>query len=394
MKICGIICEYNPFHNGHLKHLEYTKRYSGCDYILCIMSGNFVQRGEAAILEKHIRAKHAVRAGADIVIELPAVFATSAADDFAYGAMKYITALKCECLSFGSECGDIEPLEKTAKILNVPNTKAELKVALKSGVSYPKAYAQAVKQCSMLSTQCSVEDGGLNEGGTRLLDAPNNLLALKYISCGTELGYSGEYITLKRAEGYNSEALDGLPSARAIRRGVNEGLALNTDMLPGYVLNDLSSFLPASDYERFIAAFTATLEARYIKALAGVSEGLENRIIRAQGAENYNKLIEEIKTKRYTLLRIKRILTAALLGLTKEVLQNAKAMTPYINILAVKKGSKEKLLSHIGRCNVAKDGHKFDSVQAKISSIDKKADKIYSALSGYRHDGGYLTEVE
>ena len=145
MKICGIICEYNPFHNGHLYHLQAARKTSGADFVLCIMSGNFVQRGEAAVLNKYTRARHAVRAGADAVIELPAVFSTSPAELFAKGAIKLLTAIpNLSQLCFGCESGDSENFLEAAEALdNEPaEVSREIKALMKRGVGYAKARAE------------------------------------------------------------------------------------------------------------------------------------------------------------------------------------------------------------------------------------------------------------
>lgn len=377
MKICGIICEYNPLHNGHIRHLTFTK--SNCDAVICIMSGNYVQRGETACLEKHLRAVHAVKAGADIVVELPTVFSVAPADDFAYGAMKYLTALECAAVSFGSECGDISELIDGV-IQSEYNAEKSIKAALKSGASYPKAYSIAAN--------------------STLLDTPNNLLAMKYISSGTRLGYKGGYLTVKREGSYNSLKLEASPSSTAIRIRVNSDLkkgGLRSDeLLPylsDYVVNDIGTdFFAKEIFEDFVRAYITLLDKQYIKSLYGVNEGLENRIFSSKTANSYDDLITGIKSKRYTMLRIKRILTCAVLGITRERVEKAKSMTPYVNILAIKEDRKD-LLRHISRCNVTKDTSKYDSIQNEIREIDIKGDKLFNALIKKTYPNQYLTKV-
>ena len=119
-KKCGIVCEYNPLHNGHIRQISAAKKQTGCETLVCLMSGDFTQRGDGAVLDKYLRANHAVKAGADIVLELPVVFATGSAEDFAYGAVKILSALGCDCMHFGSECGDIETLNSIADFFLSP----------------------------------------------------------------------------------------------------------------------------------------------------------------------------------------------------------------------------------------------------------------------------------
>ena len=145
LKKCGIVCEYNPLHNGHIRQIEAAKEQSGCDTLICIMSGNFVQRGDGAVLDKYTRAIHAIKAGADIVIELPTVFAINSAQDFAFGAIKTLSALGCDYLHFGSECGNVEELEKIAEFLiNPPSAfTKKLQENLDKGLSYPQAISKS-----------------------------------------------------------------------------------------------------------------------------------------------------------------------------------------------------------------------------------------------------------
>ena len=157
-KILGIIAEYNPFHHGHFMHLKQSKQITKADYTICVMSGNFVQRGEPAILDKWIRASNATHHGIDLVIELPTVYATSSAENFARGAISIFNDLKIDYLSFGSECGDLEILKKIASFLeNEPSDfKDQLTHHIKSGDSFVKARAKAI--CHYFENSKKIDD--------------------------------------------------------------------------------------------------------------------------------------------------------------------------------------------------------------------------------------------
>ena len=193
MNKCGIICEYNPLHNGHVHQMRAAKAINAYSALVCVMSGNFVQRGEGAALNKFERARHAVLAGADVVVELPAVFAVNSAQDFAFGAVKLLDALNCNALHFGSEDGNIENLTAFADFLANPTAEftGKLKKNLDRGLSYPAAVSQAA-------------DGVFP---SNLLKSPNNALAIEYLRAIKLLNSPMTPMTIKREDNYN---LDGL----------------------------------------------------------------------------------------------------------------------------------------------------------------------------------------
>ena len=171
MKICGIIAEYNPFHNGHSYHMLSTREKTNCDYIICIMSGNFTQRGEPTIFDKWQRAKAAVLCGADLVIEIPTLFATSSAENFAYGSVKILDMLGVDYLSFGSEIDDGDALNKLAKILvkEPKEYKKILKQKLSGGISFPVARKEALTAYTD------------DESIAKLVAGSNSILAIEYL---------------------------------------------------------------------------------------------------------------------------------------------------------------------------------------------------------------------
>ncbi|TYQ12933.1 UNVERIFIED_CONTAM: putative nucleotidyltransferase [Acetivibrio alkalicellulosi] len=327
MKVLGLIVEYNPFHNGHLYHIEQSKKISGAEYVICVMSGNFIQRGEPAIINKWARAKSALYSGVDLVIELPVPYAISSAESFAYGAVKILNDIGIvDFLCFGSENGSVKDLNLIASILfNEPDSyKSLLKNELKKGISFPASREQAlIKYLSSNNTDC------LNL--IEILSNSNNILGIEYLKALKRLNSSISPLTIKRVNNsYNTEHLTGsISSATAIRKNIYN----SSD---NFSENDLSSVLPeisksiihqeflsgrgpvvASDFYNIITSFIRRITPQQIKDIAHVKEGLENRIKNAAAKSGtYNELLQNICTKRYTVTRIQRILMNILVGIT------------------------------------------------------------------------------
>ena len=223
MKFCGIICEYNPFHNGHLYQLQEAKKRSGADAVLCIMSGNFVQRGEAAVLDKFTRAKHAVKAGADIVVELPTLFATSNAELFAKGAVSLLSAIpSVSTLCFGAENADKTAFLLAARYLNnePEEVSAKIKESVADGLSYAKARANAWAGFLPLDLLCS----------------PNNILGLEYTRAILGRSADIEILPIQRVGGgyKDGEMKENFSSASAIRQAIESGKDFSKN-LPDFV---------------------------------------------------------------------------------------------------------------------------------------------------------------
>ena len=341
MHSVGIIAEYNPFHNGHAYHIGRAKKLSGADTAIVCMSASFTQRGEPACLDKFTRTRLALLSGADMVIELPDLLSCACAERFAYGGVRLLASTGLiGSLAFGSECGDIDMLKKAAELeLN----GAEMKAALSSGLSYPSAAAQVMKEHGLMLDA----------------SAPNDMLALEYTRQLNRLAPGIEPIAVQRiGAGYNDTSLEkGFASASALRNAAECG---NLDALLGQVPDAVFEVI-ASEYER--GRFPADLEALSpailgtlrgmgavgIAALADVSEGLENPIYRAAlSSSGCSELLEKVKTKRYTLARLRRILCYALIGTTDEKQRLAFEAEDalYIRVLGVKK-EKLHLLSEL-----------------------------------------------
>ena len=337
-KILAIIAEYNPFHNGHKFHLDKSKLLTGADYVICITSGNFMQRGEPSIVDKFKRAEIALKNGIDLVVELPAIFATSNAEVFALGAMKIIKELRIvDYVSFGSECGDILKLNTLADLFNEePSDFVELlKFELDRGISYPKAIENAT------NTYFNNKEMG------DILSTPNNTLAIEYLKAIKKLNFEITPITVKR-EGLDDKdnISSGITSGSNIRKLVSENKKYNhtvpfeTFEIIEEAKENNNIVIGLEAFEDILIYKIRELSAEVLKQYPDVTEGLENKIKEsALISTNYEELVSNIKSKRYTEARIRRILTHILLDITNRDVEIALKTKPYIRVLGfTKKG--------------------------------------------------------
>ena len=372
MKICAIICEYNPFHNGHEYLLREAKIRSGADAVLCIMSGNFIQRGEAAILEKHIRAKHAVECGADIVIELPTVFATSNAEVFARGAISILSKIpSITHLCFGAETADKEAFQRTARALTTePETVSEeIKAQMKKGVSYAAAVTEARKK----------------HLPTTLFTTPNNILGLEYTKALLSIGSPIEILPVQRV---GANYLDACihaeySSATAIRAAAFEGRIYDVErQTPKQVFDDL---LLASKIDLSLAEKLAILNVstELLATTLDCSEGLENAFKTA--ATSTKTLEESLVSTRYTASRIRRIALQNLLNVRKDFIFECLSNPLYIHPLAYK-SERTDLLSALSKASIpflssGKEKRSLTRTAKACLSKDEYAEQVYSVLA-------------
>lgn len=351
--VVGIIAEYNPFHNGHAYHLEKAKELAKADYVIAVVSGNFVQRGNVSLINKWDKANMALAEGADLVIELPTVYSISSAENFAYGAIKILNSLNIvDYVAFGTELDDINILDRCADILYREPQKFVnlLNHELSKGLSFPKARENALLMY-------------LNDIRTysNVLSSPNNILAIEYLKALKKLRSHITPISIKRKNtGYNDlEITNNFASATAIRKKIidnkpaglsklmpaNSYRILYNSIQKGHFVKDITSF------EKEILYVLRKMSIKEISNLPDVSEGLEHAI---KNAANSCNTIEEfmniIKTKRYTNTRIQRILLYALLGITKDDMKNSAKVQPYIRVLGMNKKGKD-LISVISHSN-------------------------------------------
>ena len=333
MKICGIVAEYNPFHNGHRYHIEETRRRTGCDAVVAVMSGNFVQRGEPAAFDKWARTRMALLSGVDAVFELPAFYALQSADWFACGGISVLDGLRLESLSFGAEEADMASLRALSELWEEepPELQAAIKRGLSAGLPHPKARSAALE----------AHFGGSNAAAT--LDMPNSVLGSMYLYWLKRLGSALEPVAVRRfGANYNESGIAGsIASATAVRRsltGGGDGLwrqavpeavaALIDDATQQGRVLDACAF----DYMLLYALRTGAI-------LPDSAEGLDRRMREAAFAcGSAEEFYHAAKCKRYTMARIKRNSLQALLGITAEDVALLRASRPiYARLLGYSK---------------------------------------------------------
>lgn len=347
MKAAGLVVEYNPFHNGHQYHLNQSIACTKADLAIGVMSGNFLQRGEPAIVNKWARTKMALEAGVDLIVELPFVHAVQKAEYFAEAAILLLEELKCEWVCFGSEQGTIEPFMDTYTLLeeNADFIDKWAKIFMNEGHSYPKAMALAY--------------GELKKSHPYMLtlDQPNNILGFHYVSSILKNKLSIKPITIQRTgSGYHDESLplNSIASATGIRKELTaEGR-----------LEDVARFMPRTSYEilqsyqeemnvwhtwnlywPYVKLKLMTTPASTLKDIYEMKEGLENRLISAaQTSATFLEFMNKVKTKRYTWTRLQRLLTYLLMNITRDDIP--QELTPtYIRVLGFSQKGREYMQS-------------------------------------------------
>ena len=313
----GIICEYNPLHTGHKKQIDLLRQEDSA--VVCLMSGNFVQRGHPAIIDKSIRAEAAIRCGADLVLELPAVYALSSAEGFAAGGVKILSGF-CDKLCFGAETADKDALMNTAKALLSEELPPLLRNHLEQGKSFPAA------------RQAALEEMGLD---ATLLESPNNILAVEYCKAILNQNSAMEPMPIHRGGDYHdAQAQLENPSATSIRSLMMEHRYWKS-YVPGECVElfENARLHHISAGERAILARLRTMSDEAFEALPYGSEGLWRKFMHAcRSCATLDEIIEETKSKRYTRTRIDRMIMCACLGLTAEDLN---APVPYVRVLAL-----------------------------------------------------------
>ncbi len=352
-KVLGIIAEYNPFHNGHLYHLNESKKITGSTYTIAIMSGNFTQRGSTGLIDKWSRAESALKNGIDLVIELPVLYATSSAENFADGAIKILNSMNIvDYLSFGAETDDINILNAIADILykEPEEYKNYLYKELKKGLSFPKSRENALTSY--------FHD---NQKYSHILLEPNNILGIEYLKSLKKQKSMIKTFAIKRLKaGHNDlHCYTNMASSTAIRNIIRtDNLDATKKLIPiscfsilennikiGHVIPDLCVF------EREIIYKLRTMSTYDISLLQDVTEGLEFSIKKA--ADSCNNIVDFlniVKSKRYTATRIQRILLYALLGISKKDIKLSKKTQPYIRVLGFNESGKY-LISKISKAN-------------------------------------------
>ena len=365
-KVLGIIAEYNPFHNGHLYHLETSKKLTDADYTVAIISGNFTQRGSTSIVDKWSKTKMALKNGIDLVIELPVLYSISSAENFADGAIKILNSLGIvDYLSFGAETSDISILNNIANILCSEHEEYKnlLSIELEKGLSFPKARENALLDY-IKNTDDNVPENRIIdfEKYSKVLSSPNNILAIEYLKALKKYKSSIKPVCISRFKSeYNSSSFSkNIASATAIReliKNKNFDTIKNVIPLESYsiLVDCINSGCVAPDLNCFEKEIIFTLRKMSIEEifnLPDVSEGLEFSIKKAvNSCNNINNFLDIVKSKRYTITRLQRILLYALLGISKEDMQLSKKVEkPYVRVLGFNDNGK-KLVSEIATKN-------------------------------------------
>lgn len=318
MEAVGIIAEYNPFHNGHLHHLLEAKKQSGAEAAVCVMSGNFTQRGEAALLDKWQRAELAVKCGLDLVIELPVVFALRSAQDFARGGVRLFSQLPAvKSLAFGTEHADLELLHKISAAAQAAATQLLLQENLKTGQPYAAALVHAIER------QCGVSENILRE--------PNTILSVEYLNAIKIFQSPLSPLPIERLISHytDSKITAPLASAKAIRREMAAAVpnaALLASTVPPPVYEALHRLLrrpgqpPSTEYlATALLAKLRQMNCRQLQLLLGITEGLEHKFLQAAlSATSWNELLGQVKSKRYPQSRLQRLALAILLDIDKK----------------------------------------------------------------------------
>lgn len=408
MKVCGIIAEYNPFHNGHKYHIDYSRRELSSDFIIAVISGNFVQRGAPAIIDKYYRTRMALNGGADIVIELPTFYALQSAEYFALGGVSLLDSLGVvDNISFGSESyappqSDI--IDYISSIDDYTRVVIEQSIAKYSskGNSYPLAYSQSI--ADHLSSK-----GFDRKDVLDTLSKPNTMLELMYLNALDRLNSNIKPFKVARKDAeYHDTLLKGqISSASAIRKSIGKNNMFK-DSIPSYSAKLIDAALCETNgpvaAERFFKTFLYNIakDKNVLAKLADITGGLDKRMLKIlNGAHSMDQYIKDVKSKSYTYVRIARVIFNMILGITAEDTSLIRDEIPmHARILGFKKDAHLLLDSIHEKTSIpiftspAKYYPILNS-QKRLFDIDMKASDIYYLINCDRFNKGsdYTNQV-
>lgn len=362
MKSVGIICEYNPFHNGHLYHLKKIKELYPDYIVILVMSGNFTQRGDISIINKWDKTDIALTAGIDLVIELPFAFATQSADTFAKAAIEILNYLNVNNIVFGSESDDIKKLLEVAK-LQINNKKYDKLVReyLTEGINYPTALSKAIKELS----------------GIRI-SKPNDILGISYIREILKLNSNIKPVCIKREIDYNDNILyENITSASSIRYALKNNDEI-TNQVPKYVIPYLNKCIFIDDYYSFLK-YKILSDKNRLNIYKTVDEGIENRINKfIINSDTFDELILKVKTKRYTYNKLNRMFTHILCSFTKEESEQYDHIE-YIRVLGF--NSKGRLyLNNIKKIVKVPIITNYSSIKSNMLDLEFRSTCVYASI--------------
>lgn len=369
LRIAGIIAEYDPFHNGHAAHIANTRAENGgqATHVVAVISGSFTQRGEPALLSKFKRAEMALACGADLVLELPLPWAMAPAENFAAGGVAILRALGCvDMLSFGSECGDTTALKQLAALSDHPLYPSALKKELEKGIPYAAAGQAAAAQI-------------VGKDVASHLASPNNTLGIEYLRAIAVQGVNWAVFTLQRQGALHNEkiAKGAFASASMLREMVRNN---NLSLLDAYMPEETAEILretcdkgelttQTDRLEGALMAHLRRLSAEEYSALPWLSEGLENRLYReCRSATDYSALLDALKTRRYPMARLRRVLWAALIGMNNA---DTQGLPPYVRVLGMNSRGREIL-------SAASPTLPIVTRSAQVTELDARAQRIYA----------------
>ncbi len=389
MKITGITAEYNPLHNGHIYHMQEARRITECDALVVAMSGDYMQRGEPASLDKWTRARLAVENSADLVVEIPVLFCLGNASQYAGASVNILEAAGCDHIAFGSECGDAGLVDRVAHIISRRREEMEAGISIltKAGISYPAARSSVYKTIRMKGTEKYSVDDEL-----AVLSNPNDTLAVEY----SLAMHSAEPVVIKReGAGYNQGMTEETEFQSA--SGIREMFAAGLDITP-YVPVDTfdamlkSHFTDNSEWWTLLRYAIMTASVKEIEDCPSGGDGLGNLLKKeVRGAESMDAFIKAVKSRKYTYTRISRLCMQVLLGITRRKYPHKKP--PYIRVLAfndtgrkILAGLREKEDQHGSLMpvitNINKESEKLGPAGHRLMELDVYAADVYNIVTG------------
>ena len=354
MDVIGIICEYNPFHNGHLYHINKIKEMYPDSTIILVMSGNITQRGDLSVINKWDKTDIALHYGIDLVIELPFIYATQSADIFCYASITILNYLKVNKIVFGSESNNIEFITKLAETqLNNDDYNNKIQNYLKEGLNYPTALAKSLEDITNIN-----------------IKTPNDILAIGYVREILKNNYDITPITIKRTSDYNSKELsDVISSATSIRESIKKNIEISK-YVPNYSLKFINNIFIDMYFD--LIKYKIISEINNLDKYQSVDENIIPRIKKYIYTSNsLDEFILNIKTKNYTYNRIKRMIIHILFSITKEEIINNNKIN-YIRILGFNKKGKQylnKIKKEINIPLITKYDEQYLSIESRITNI-------------------------
>lgn len=356
MDVIGIICEYNPFHKGHIYHINKIKEMYPDSIIITCISSCFTQRGEVSVLNKWDKTKIALDNNIDLVVELPFVYATQSADKFAYASLKLLNNLKVDKIVFGSECNDIERLKEIAEVqINNKDFDTEVKNNIDKGNNYPTSLSLALEKFNI-----------------KKVDSPNDLLGISYVKEIIKNKYNIEPISIKRTNNYHGNNKGNILSATEIRC-----LLQNNESIKEYIPYDENILYKDTNYFKLLK-YKITTDNKNLNDIEAVDEGIEERLLKnINTSTTLEQLIKKVKTKRYTYNKINRMLIHILCDLKKE---QSNLDIDYIRILGFNQKGRH-YLNRIKKETEIPIITKYKDIDSPLLDIEKRANSIYSLIT-------------